>query len=77
MTEGTVLHEALHNRTGLEDTIGLANHQFVPYPFDLKTFLGIFKRDPITNAIILGGDPAPGVTADETQKLVKKGCAPQ
>jgi len=58
LTQGTILHEALHNLTGLEDIMPL-NKDGVR-PLDLKTFVGI----PSTI----------GPTDDINKQLEEKGC---
>lgn len=70
LTQATILHEVLHNLTGLEDFVPSDWRQefgFQP-PYDLKTLLGI-ETTP-------GVDPDPnGSTTDITRKLVDNGCA--
>ena len=43
LTQGTILHEALHNMTGLYDFVGQDERNLYGYqpPYDLKTFVGI------------------------------------
>jgi hypothetical protein len=69
ITQGTILHELLHNLTDLEDFVSSASRQEagVAPPFDLKTFVGI-ETTP-------GVDPAPdGSTSDIAKKLEDEGC---
>lgn len=69
VTQGTVLHETLHNLTGLGDFVPTQWRQDYGYqaPYDLKTLLGI-ETTP-------GVDPDPnGSTTDITKKLVDNGC---
>ena len=69
LTQGTILHEALHNLTGLYDFMLGDWRTLYGYqpPYDLKTFVGI---EPIP-----GVDPSPGSTHDITIQLVTQGCA--
>ncbi len=67
LTQGTILHETLHNLTGLEDFLGLNERDGVQPPFDLKTLVGI-ETAP-------GVDPNSGTTTDITSQLVTNGCA--
>jgi hypothetical protein len=70
LTQGTVLHETLHNLTGLYDFVSTQWRQDYGYqtPYDLKTLLGI-ETTP-------GVDPDPtGSTTDITTTLVNNGCA--
>jgi len=67
LTQGTILHEVLHNLTGLEDFLDLDERTGVQPPFDLKTLVGI-ETSP-------GVDPKPGTTIDITKQLEVKGCA--
>ncbi|MGA9185851.1 MAG: hypothetical protein WBZ32_11185 [Candidatus Acidiferrales bacterium] len=70
LTQGTILHETLHNLTGLDDCVPTQRRQDYGYqaPFDLKTLLGI-ETTP-------GVDPDPtGSTTDITKKLVSQRCA--
>jgi len=66
LTQGTILHEVLHNLTGLADfeSIDLATGF---HPLDLKTFVGI-ENAP-------GVDPNPSVTSDITTQLEVQKCA--
>jgi hypothetical protein len=69
LTQGAVLHEALHNLTGLLDFVDLdwrSPYGYQP-PYDLKTFVGI-EPSP-------GVDPNPSTTNDITIQLRLKGCA--
>ena len=70
LTQGTILHESLHNLTGLSDFIEKGWRSLYGYqpPYDLKTFVGI--------ELVPGVDPDPsGSTVDITTQLVSKGCA--
>ena len=73
LTQATVLHESLHNLTGLSDFIGLDWRNLYPYraPWDLKTFVGIEPEQ----APLAGIDPNPGTTNDISIQLRAKGCA--
>jgi len=72
LTQGTILHETLHNLTGLEDFVQgdwRTSYGFQP-PYDLKTLLGI-ETTP-------GVDPDPaGSTIDITNVLQQNQCAAQ
>jgi hypothetical protein len=69
LTQGTILHEVLHNLTGLLDFVPQNWWTLYGYqpPYDLKTFVGI--------ELTPGVDPNPGTTKDITIQLVSKGCA--
>jgi hypothetical protein len=69
ITQGTILHEVLHNLTGLFDFVDLdwrSRYGYQP-PYDLKTFVGIEPKP--------GADPKPGSTNDITVQLRTNGCA--
>jgi hypothetical protein len=70
LTQGTILHETLHNLTGLEDFVTTEwrrDYGFQP-PYDLKTFVGI-ETTP-------GVEPDPtSSTTDITNKLEDQNCA--
>ncbi|MGP8176261.1 MAG: beta strand repeat-containing protein [Terracidiphilus sp.] len=69
LTQGTILHEALHNLTGLLDFVPQDWRSLYGYqpPYDLKTFVGI--------EVVPGADPNTGTTKDITIQLRLKGCA--
>jgi len=69
LTQSTILHEALHNLTGLFDFVPTNLRQAYGYapPFDLKTLVGI-EPNP-------GVDPNPGNTNDISNQLRSQGCA--
>jgi hypothetical protein len=69
LTEGTILHEAMHNLTGLYDFVPTETRQFYDYqaPFDLRSLLGL-ETTP-------GVDPTAGSTIDITTSLVQNQCA--
>jgi hypothetical protein len=68
-TEGTILHETLHNLTRLEDFVGTDARANELPPFDLQTFVG--------SQITVGVDAFNGSSIGITHKLVVKGCAPK
>jgi hypothetical protein len=70
LTQGIILHETLHNMTGLFDFVPSNIRTMYPYqpPYDLKTFVGI-ETTPGVNP-----DPL-GSTNDITTTLVNNGCA--
>ena len=71
LSQGTILHETLHNLTGVEDFVDTEWRQLYGYtpPYDLKSVVGIEKTP--------GVDPDPkGFTHDITIQLEKNGCAP-
>ena len=72
LSQGTILHEALHNLTGLYDFLSLKMQLDYNYsqPADLKTLLGLETS--------IGVDPDPnGSTIDITRILEANNCATQ
>jgi hypothetical protein len=69
LTQGVILHEALHSMTGLLDFVSTEWRKDYGYqpPYDLKTLVGI-ETTP-------GVDPNPTTTNDITITLVNNGCA--
>jgi hypothetical protein len=70
LTQGEILHEALHNLTGLYDFVELKWRSLYGYqpPYDLKTFVGI--------ELTPGVDPnSTGATNDISKALLTNGCA--
>jgi len=68
-SQGTILHESVHNLTGLADFASTADRSIfhIPSPYDLKTLIGIETKP--------GRNPNPDETEDITQHLVANGCA--
>jgi hypothetical protein len=66
VTQATLLHEALHNLTGLHDFLGGRQRLGLAAPVDLKTFVGI---EPVPNV-----DPNPGRSTDINDQLRAKSC---
>jgi hypothetical protein len=69
LTQATILHEVLHNITGLYDFVPLNLRTAYGYqsPYDLKTFVGV--------ELYPGVDPDPTTTNAITVQLRSKGCA--
>jgi hypothetical protein len=69
LTQGTILHETMHNLSGLDDFVSSDFRTLFafPAPYDLKTLLGI---EPTP-----GVDPTPGSTIDITAQLQQNQCA--
>lgn len=69
LTQGTILHETLHNLTGLYDFVPNKWRQDFGYqaPYDLKTLFGM-EAQP-------GVDPDPDRTVDITILLQGMDCA--
>ncbi len=84
VTAGTILHETLHNLTGLNDFISTDMRNVVPIPSteagDLKTFIGIVRIRGIgptcvdANGYAIPGCVDSGNTDDITQQLIRKMC---
>jgi len=68
LNQGTILHEALHNLTGLEDFVDTFARQHFGITYDLKQFVGI-ETTPGVNP------SSTQATTDITNQLQKEGCA--
>lgn len=66
VSQATILHEALHNLTGLHDFLDLDQRIGTPPPFDLKTFMGLELKPGI--------NPRPRDTTDISEKLKEVMC---
>jgi hypothetical protein len=67
LTQADILHEAMHNLTGLHDFLRMDYRKGAPSVADLKTLLGIEK--------VAGRDPHPRSTEDISDELKKNRCA--
>ena len=64
----TILHETLHNLTGVGDFLPLMRRLGTTLPYDLKTFVGL--------ETLPGIDPDKSRTTDISDRLREVGCAP-